>query len=149
VTVWQEANAHQQADGAQQQCCKEEGGPGSLSERESDSVSEGRNPMPRLTITALRATISALHHSQPQAVFGLSGLFGVLISLSGQAVDAETESSLPSAGHQGMQPPQVVGQAHQVPLSGQARRPRSENWRKPNVSLMMPMTGSTLDLRRP
>ena len=30
-----------------------------------------------------------------------------------------------------------------------ANMPRSENWRKPSVSLMMPMTGSTVDLRKP
>ena len=30
-----------------------------------------------------------------------------------------------------------------------AANPRSENWRKPRISLMMPMTGSTVHLRKP
>ncbi len=30
-----------------------------------------------------------------------------------------------------------------------AGSPRSENWRKPNISLMMPITGSTVHLRNP
>jgi hypothetical protein len=42
--------------------------------------------------------------------------------------------------------PALLGQIGQQ--FHQAVKPRSENWRKPRTSLIMPMTGSTVHLRK-
>ena len=50
---------------------------------------------------------------------------------------------------QAMQSLQIERQADQTPFAGDGQPPRSENWRKPSTSLMIPITGSTVHLRKP
>jgi hypothetical protein len=44
---------------------------------------------------------------------------------------------------------EIESQTDQAPLASRPFPAASENWRKPNTSLMMPITGSTVHFRAP